>query len=154
MAVAPIPAGYSTVTSYLIVDNAAQAIDYYTRAFGATESFRFPMPDGKIGHAEIKIGDSVVMLADAMEGFRDPKAIGGTPVSFMIYVTDVDKIFAQAMAAGGKEMRPVQNQFYGDRTGTLTDPFGHVWTISTHVEDVSPEEMQARHDKYMQEHKA
>ena len=151
MAVAPIPKGYHTVTAYLITNDAAKAIDFYKKAFGAEELFRFPMPDGKIGHAEIKIGDSNVMLADAMEGFRDPHAIGGTPVSFMVYVPDVDKIFAQAIAAGATQVRPVENQFYGDRTGTLTDPFGHVWSIATHVEDVSPEEMNARHEKFMAE---
>ncbi len=154
MAVAPIPQGYHTVTAYLIVDGAAKAIEFYKKAFGAEELFRFPMPDGRLGHAEIRIGDSNVMLADAMEGFRDPQAIGGTPVSFMVYVTDVDKVFAQAIAAGGKELRPVQNQFYGDRTGTLADPFGHVWSIGTHVEDVSPEEINARHEKYMAEQKS
>ena len=154
MAVAPIPQGYHTVTAYLIANDAARAIEFYKKAFGAEELFRFPMPDGKLGHAELKIGDSIVMLADAMEGFRDPHAIGGTPVSFMIYVTDVDKVFAQAIAAGGKELRPAQNQFYGDRTGTLADAFGHVWSIATHVEDVSPEEINARHDKYVAEHKS
>lgn len=154
MAVSPIPQGYRTVTAYLIVNDAAKAIDFYKQAFGAEELFRFPMPDGKLGHAEIKIGDSIVMLADAMEGFRDPHAIGGTPVSFMVYVTDVDRVFAQAIAAGAKPLRPVENQFYGDRTGTLADPFGHVWSIATHVEDVSPEELNARHDKYVAEQKA
>lgn len=151
--VSPIPAGYHTVTAYLIIDGAARAIEFYKKAFNAEELFRFPMPDGKLGHAEIRIGDSIVMLADAMEGFRDPQAIGDTPVSFMVYVTDVDKTFAQAIAAGGKELRPVQNQFYGDRTGTLADPFGHVWSIGTHVEDVSPEELNARHEKYLTEQK-
>ncbi len=153
MAVAPIPQGYHTVTAYLITNDAAKAIEFYTRAFDAVESFRFPTPDGKIGHAEIRIGDSMVMLADAMEGFRDPHAIGGTPVSFMIYVTDVDKVFAQAIAAGGKQLRPVENQFYGDRAGTLADPFGHVWTIATHVEDLSMDEVNARHEKYVAEQK-
>lgn len=154
MAVSPIPQGYRTVTAYLIVNDAAKAIEFYKQAFGAEELFRFPMPDGKLGHAEIKVGDSIVMLADAMEGFRDPHAIGGTPVSFMVYVTDVDRVFAQAIAAGAKPLRPVENQFYGDRTGTLADPFGHVWSIATHVEDVSPEELNARHDKYVAEQKA
>lgn len=152
--VSPIPTGYHTVTAYLIVNDAARAIEFYKNAFNAEELFRFPMPDGKLGHAEIRIGDSMMMLADAMEGFRDPHAIGGTPVSFMIYVPDVDKTFAQAIAAGGKQLRPVENQFYGDRTGTLADPFGHVWSIATHVEDVSPEDLNARHDQYVAEHKA
>lgn len=151
--VSPIPKGYHTVTAYLIVNDAARAIEFYKQAFNAEELFRFPMPDGKLGHAEIRIGDSMMMLADAMEGFRDPLAIGGTPVSFMIYVTDVDRIFAQAIAAGARQVRPVENQFYGDRTGTLADPFGHVWSIATHVEDVSPEELNARHDKYVAEQK-
>ncbi len=154
MAVSPIPQGYRTVTAYLIVNDAAKAIEFYKEAFGAEELFRFPMPDGKLAHAEIKVGDSIVMLADAMEGFRDPHAIGGTPVSFMVYVTDVDRVFAQAIAAGAKQLRPVENQFYGDRTGTLADPFGHVWSIATHVEDVSPDELNARHDKYLAEQKA
>jgi PhnB protein len=151
MAVKPIPAGYHTVTPYLIIDGAAKAIDFYKRAFNAEELFRFDGPNGTLMHAEIKIGDSPVMLADEMEGYRGPPGLGGTPVSLMVYVTDVDKIFAQAIAAGGKERRPVANQFYGDRTGTLVDPFGHVWSIGTHVEDVSPEEIDRRFAKMSQE---
>lgn len=150
MAVAPIPAGYHSVTPYLIVDGAAKAIDFYQRAFGATELFRLPGPDGKVMHAEVKIGDSPVMLADEMEGFRGPLALGGAAVSLMIYVTDVDRVFAQALAAGGREMRPLTDQFYGDRMGTLVDPFGHVWSIATHVEDVSPEEIDRRFAKMSQ----
>ena len=150
MAVKPIPAGYHAVTPYLIINGAAKAIDYYKRAFNAEELFRLGGPNGAIMHAEIKIGDSPVMLADEMEGYRGPLGLGGTPVSLMIYVTDVDKIFAQAIAAGGKERRPVANQFYGDRTGTLVDPFGHVWSIATHVEDVSPEEIDRRFAKMSQ----
>jgi PhnB protein len=144
MAVKPIPEGYHSVTPYLVIDGAAKAIDFYKKAFEATELMRMPMPDGKVAHAEIKIGDSPVMLADEQEQFKGPKSHGGTPVSLMIYVSDVDRIFKQAIAAGAKEMRPVVNQFYGDRSGTLTDPFGHVWTVSTHVEDVSAEEMNRR----------
>jgi len=151
MAINPIPAGYHTVTPYLIIDGAAKAIDFYKRAFNAEELFRLDGPKGTIAHAEVKIGDSPVMLGDEMQGYRGPQALGGTPVSLMVYVTDVDKIFAQAIAAGGKELRPVANQFYGDRTGTLADPFGHVWSISTHVEDVSPEEIDRRFAKMTQE---
>ncbi|MEO8755687.1 MAG: VOC family protein [Casimicrobiaceae bacterium] len=150
MAVAPIPAGYHSVTPYLIVSDAAKAIAFYKQAFNAEELLRLASPDGKIAHAEVKIGDSPVMLADEMEGHRGPQALGGTAVSLMIYVTHVDKIFAQALAAGAKEQRPVADQFYGDRTGTLVDPFGHVWSVATHVEDVSPEEIDRRFTKMMQ----
>lgn len=151
MAVSPIPSGYHSVTPYLIVNDAARAIGFYQRAFGATELFRLDSPDGKIGHAEIKIGNSPIMLADEMPdgGYRGPQSIGGTPVSLMIYVEDVDRMFAQAIAAGAKEQRPVQDQFYGDRCGTLIDPFGHVWTIATHIEDVSPEQIDERFKKMM-----
>jgi PhnB protein len=144
--VKPIPDGYHTVTPYLIVQGAAKAIDFYKQAFGATEIMRMPMPDGKIAHAEIKIGDSPVMLADESPqmGYRNPKALGGTPVSLLIYVEDVDTVFERAVSSGGTPVRPVKDQFYGDRTGTLTDPFGHVWSISTHKEDVSSDEMQRR----------
>jgi len=152
MAVNPIPADYAGVTSYLIVRGAAKAIDFYQRAFGATEIFRLPMGD-RVGHAEIKIGGGVVMLADEMPdmGHKSPQALGGTPVSLMFYVPDVDTVFARALAAGGKVVKPLQNQFYGDRSGTLTDPFGHVWTVATHVEDVAPDEMDRRMKKAMQE---
>ena len=146
----PIPQGYSTIVPYISVKNAGEAIAYYKKAFGAEELFRMPMPDGKIAHAEIKIGDSPVMMCDEQEGHKSPKNYGGTPVSLMIYVKDVDRIFKQAIAAGGKEQRPVVDQFYGDRSGTLADPFGHVWTVSTHVEDVSPEEIDRRMAKMMQ----
>lgn len=145
MAVKPIPEGYHSVTPYLIVKGASRAIEFYKKAFGATEVMRFPGPNGTIAHAEIKIGDSVVMLADeGMGEYRSPEAIGGSPVSLMIYVPDVDKTFEQAKKNGAKETRPVQDQFYGDRSGHLVDPFGHVWTVSTHKEDVSAEEMQRR----------
>ena len=143
--VKPIPDGYHSVTPYLIVDDAKSAIDFYTRAFGAKEKFRLPMGD-RIGHAEIVIGDSHVMLADEFPdmGNLGPKARGGTTVSLMIYVEDVDSAFKQAVDAGAKEERPVENQFWGDRMGTLTDPFGHKWTLATTVEDVPPEELEAR----------
>jgi len=141
----PIPEGYHSVTPYLIISGAADAIEYYKKAFGATELFRMPHGD-KIGHAEIKIGDSPIMLADEYPemGFKSPKSIGGTPVSLMIYVEDVDTVFPRAIAEGGVEMKPLQDQFYGDRSGTLTDPFGHVWTVATHMEDLTPEEMGQR----------
>ena len=147
MAVAPIPAGYHSVTPYLIVKDAVKALDFYKRAFGATELLRLDNPDGTIAHGEFKIGDSPVMFAEAMDTYRDPKAIGGSPVSFMIYVPDVDRVFAQAIAAGATEQRPVADQFYGDRTGTLVDPFGHVWSIATHKEDLSQAEIDERFRK-------
>ena len=142
----PVPDGYHTATPYLIVNGAAQAIEFYKKAFGATELMRMPQPGGKIGHAEIKIGDSPIMLADESPdvGARSPQSIGGSPVSIMLYVEDVDRIFSQAVAAGAKVKRPVADQFYGDRTGGIEDPFGHLWYIATHKEDVSPEEMRKR----------
>jgi PhnB protein len=149
MAVAPIPPGYASVTPYLIVGGAAKAIDFYQRAFGAVELFRLPNPDGTLGHAEIRIGNSPIMLADAMDGNPDPLKLGGSAVSFMLYVPDVDAAFARAVAAGATVKRPVADQFYGDRTGTLADPFGHVWSLSTHVEDVSPAEMDRRFQALM-----
>jgi len=146
----PIPEGYHSVTPYLIIKGATEAIDFYKKAFGATELFRMPAPEGKIGHAEIKIGDSPIMLADEFPemGYKSPQTLGGSPVSLMIYVADVDTVFKQAIAAGGKEQRPVKDQFYGDRSGTLEDPFGHVWHVATHKEDVSPEEMERRMKSY------
>ena len=141
-----IPAGYHNITPYLIVRNAAAAIDFYKKAFNAVELMRFPGPGGKIMHAEVKIGDSPVMLADEMpeEGHVGPQTLGGVGVSMMLYVEDVDTRFAQAIAAGATIKRPVEDQFYGDRTGTLVDPFGHVWSIGTHKEDVSMDELQQR----------
>lgn len=139
------PKGYHAVTPYLIVKGAAKAIDYYKKAFGATERMRMDMGD-KIGHAELDIGDSVIMLADEFPdmGIRGPEALGGSPVSILIYVPDVDATFQQAIAAGGKVDRRVEDKFYGDRMGCLIDPFGHRWTLGTHKEDVSPEEMERR----------
>jgi PhnB protein len=144
--VQPIPKGYHTVTPYLIIDGAAKAIDFYKKAFGAAEIMRMPGPGGKIGHAEIKIGDSPIMMADVHPemGHKSPKDLGSTPVSIVLYVEDADKVFNQAVSAGAKSRRPMADQFYGDRMGTLEDPFGHVWSIGTHVEDVSPEEMKRR----------
>ena len=146
MAAKPIPDGYHSVTPYLIVQGAAGAIEFYKKAFGASELMRFGGLDGKIGHAEIRIGNSPVMLADEYPdmGFRSPQALGGAGVSLMVYVEQVDAVFKRAIAAGAKELRPLTNQFYGDRSGTLQDPFGHVWTIATHVEDIAPEEMRKR----------
>lgn len=146
MSVKPIPEGYRSVTPYLIVRGGAAAIEYYTKAFGAKELFRFPAPDGKIGHAEIKIGDSPIMLADEYSdmGYNGPQSVGGSPVSLMIYVEDVDAVFNRAIEGGGTVKEAVQNKFYGDRIGTLIDPFGHIWHVSTHTEDVSMEEMERR----------
>jgi len=141
-----IPAGYHTVTPYLIVNGVARAIDFYKQAFGATEVVRIAGPGGKIGHAEIKIGDSRIMLADEFPEMdaRGPQTIGGTPVGLMLYFEDADAVTARAISAGAKVLRPVQDQFYGDRSGTIADPFGHKWTIGTHKEDVSPEDIQKR----------
>ncbi len=141
-----IPEGYHSVTPYLIIDGAAQAIEYYKRAFGAVEVMRMAAPGGKVGHAEIRIGDSFVMMADEHPaiGVLGPRSRGGVTASFLIYVEDVDAVFERAVAAGGKILKPLQDQFYGDRSGTLEDPFGHSWTIATHKEDVSPEEMDRR----------
>ena len=144
--VKPIPDNYPRVTPYLVVDGAAEAIDFYTRVFGAKEKMRMPAPGGKIGHAEIAIGDSVVMLADAVAemGHKSPRTLGGTPVSLLLYVENVDATAAKAVENGAKLSRPVENQFYGDRLGTVEDPFGQVWHVATHVEDVEPEEMKRR----------
>jgi PhnB protein len=141
-----IPSGYHSITPYLVVDGAARAIDFYKRAFGAKELMRIPAPNDRIGHAEIKIGDSVVMLADEHPEMdaRGPGHYGGSPVTLLLYVADVDKQFRQAVEAGATEIRPVADQFYGDRSGTLKDPFGHSWHLSTHKEDVSMEEMARR----------
>jgi PhnB protein len=146
MPVKPVPEGYHTVTPYLIVNGGAKAIEFYKRALGATEKLRLEGPDGKIGHAEIEIGDSVVMLADEFPemGAKSPQSIGGTPVGICLYVENVDARFEQAVKAGAKIERPLQDQFYGDRSGTVIDPFGHKWTIATHIEDVSEEELSRR----------
>ena len=146
MAVKPIPEGYHSVTPYLAIRNASAALDFYQKAFGAQEMFRMPSPDGKIGHAEIKIGDSMIMLADehADMDFFGPETRGGVTANIMLYVEDVDAQFKRALDAGAKEIRPLKDEFYGDRMGTVKDPFGHVWHLATHKEDVSPEEMQKR----------
>jgi PhnB protein len=144
--VKPIPEGYHSVTPYLSVNGAAAAIDFYKKAFGAKELFRMGGPEGKIGHAEIQIGDSRVMLADEHPemNFRSPKSIGGCPVHLYIYVEDVDATFATAVGAGATVKRPLKNEFYGDRSASLEDPFGHCWGIATHIEDLSAEEIEKR----------
>jgi PhnB protein len=151
MTVKPIPEGYHSVTPYLIAKNASAAIDFYKKAFGAQELFRMEAPGGKIGHAEIKIGDSILMIADEHPemGHVGPETLGGSAVGLMIYLEDVDTVFARAIEAGATEMRPLENQFYGDRSGSVKDPFGHTWMISTHVEDVAPDEMARRAEEAM-----
>lgn len=144
--VKPIPDGYHTLTPYLIVHDAKAALAFYARAFDAVELFRMPAPDGRIGHAEIQIGDSRVMLADEYPemGAKSARTYGGTPVRLMIYVADCDAVFARAVAAGAKVVRPLADQFYGDRVGGVDDPFGHRWFIATHKEDLTPQELEAR----------
>ena len=141
----PIPTNYPRLTPYLTVDGAAAAIDFYRDVLGATERGRMTGPDGKVGHAELDLGGSMIMLADVFDqGAPAPGKLGGTPVTLMVYVTDVDDVFARAIKAGAKEIAPVQDQFYGDRSGQFEDPFGHHWGVATHVEDVAPEEMSKR----------
>ena len=149
--VKPIPEGYPRVSPYLVVDDGAKAIDFYTQALGATERMRMPAPGGKVGHAELQFDDSVVMLADEFPemGAVSPKTVGGTPVTIGLYVEDVDKTFDAAVQAGAKALRPVENQFYGDRSGQIEDPFGHRWSLNTHIEDVPPDEMAKRAQEMM-----
>jgi PhnB protein len=151
VAVKPVPEGYHTVTPYLIVKGAGKALEFYQKALGATEVMRLAGPGGQVMHAEIKIGDSMIMLADEFPemGAKSPQTIGGSPVGICLYVNDVDAQFKQALAAGAKEERPVKDQFYGDRSGTLRDPFGHQWTIATHKEDLTPEEIGKRAQEWM-----
>jgi PhnB protein len=151
MAVKAIPDGYHTATPYLVVKGGAKAIEFYKVAFNATELLRLEMPNQRIGHAEIKIGDSIIMLADEFPemGVKGPEAFGGTPVSILLYVKDVDAMTKQAVAAGAKVERPVKDQFYGDRSGVVVDPFGHKWSIATHTEDVPPAEMTRRFEAMM-----
>ena len=147
-----IPKGYNTVTPYLVIKGAAKAIDYYKNVFGATEVMRMAGPDGKVGHAELKIGDSHIMLADenpAM-GYRSAESIGASKVSLLVYIPDCDQVVAKAVAAGAKLLKPVQDQFYGDRSGFIQDPFGHLWGVATHKEDLSQKEMDERARKAMQ----
>jgi PhnB protein len=142
----PIPSIYPRVSPYLSVDGADKAITFYCDILGAVERARMGGPDGKVGHAELEIGSSVIMLADSFPdmGAPTPAALGGSPVTIMVYVADVDDVFARAIKAGAKEIAPVQDQFYGDRSGQFEDPFGHRWNVASHVEDVSPEEMEKR----------
>ena len=144
--VQPIPQGYHSVTPYITVKDAARAIDFYKRAFGAKEIMRMDGPDGKIPHAELKIGDSMVMLADEMPGnnAKSPQSLGGTTIGIFVYTEDVDHMFKQAVSAGAKVDMPLDDMFWGDRYGKLTDPFGHTWSLATHKEDVAPEEMKRR----------
>jgi PhnB protein len=144
--VKPIPDGYAGATPYLCVHDGAAAIEFYKKAFGATELMRIGGPPGKVGHAELKIGQEIIMLSDEFPemGARSPKSYGGSPTAILLYFEDVDKVARQALAAGAKLVRPVENQFYGDRSGKIEDPFGHTWWIATHVEDVSPEELEKR----------
>ena len=146
MAVNPVPEGYHTLTPYLSLDDAAGAIEFYKQAFGAKEQMRMDAPGGKIGHAQLQIGDSLVMLSDAFPGstLSPPRELGGTNASIFMYVEDVDAVVKQAVDAGATVTTEVEDQFWGDRFGTVTDPFGHVWSIATHVEDVPPEEMAER----------
>jgi PhnB protein len=144
--VKPIPEGHRTVTPYLAIKDAVKALDFYKKGFGAIETYKLMMPDGRLGHAEIRLGDSMVMLSDEFPeyGRKAPQALGGSPVSIHLYVPDVDAFFQKALAAGATERKPVMDQFYGDRSGQLEDPFGHLWWVGTHKEDVAPEEMQKR----------
>lgn len=151
MPVKPIPDGYHSLTPYLILTNASKAIDFYKEVFKATESKRFADPSGRIGHAELRVGDSVLMLSDEYPdmGFKSPQTLDTTPVLIMLYVDDVDACLARASAAGAKVLKPLRDEFYGDRTATFTDPFGHLWTVATHIEDVTNEEMQRRMEELM-----
>ena len=149
--VKPVPELYHSITPYLVVNDAAGAIEFYKTAFGASELMRMAAPNGRIGHAELRIGDSRVMLADEFPemGARSARTIGGSPVHIYLYVEDVDAVTGRALAAGAKELRPVKDQFYGDRSGSIEDPFGHVWHVSTHKEDVPPDELKRRADQAM-----
>ena len=144
--VKPIPDGYPQVTPYLCIDGAVDAIEFYGEVLGTKERMRMPAPGGKVGHCELQLGDSVIMLADEFPemGVRSPKSVGGTPVTISVYVDDVDNVFERAVKAGAKLLRPVEDQFYGDRAGQFEDPFGHRWSVATHVEDVPPDEMAKR----------
>ncbi len=154
MPVKPIPDGYHSITPYLIIKGAAAALEFYQGAFGAAEVLRLPGPEGKIMHAEIKIGDSHVMLADEFPemGIVSPTTVGNSPVGILLYTEDADTMFDKAIELGATEKKPLADQFYGDRSGTVVDPFGHVWTIATHVEDVPPEEIDRRFQEQMKQH--
>lgn len=149
--VKPIPAGYHSITPYLVVSDGNRALEFYKQAFGATEIHRMAGPGGKIGHAEFKIGDSIIMLSDEMPGgqTQSPQSLGGSPVGLFLYVENVDSAFNQAVKAGAKGDMPPQDMFWGDRYGKVTDPFGHQWSLATHVEDVAPQEMERRAKEWM-----
>jgi PhnB protein len=151
--VKPIPEGYPRLSPYLYVDDAQAAIDFYGEVFGTKERMRMPAPEGKIGHAELQFGDSILMLADQFPemGARSPRTVGGSPVTLSVYVEDVDDVYQRAMRGGATEIRGVRDEFYGDRTGQFEDPFGHRWSIATHVEDVAPDEMEKRAAQMMQQ---
>jgi len=144
--VKPIPAGHHTVAPYLAIKNALSALEFYKKCFGAIETYKLVVPDGRLGHAEIRLGDSLIMLSDEFPEFggKAPESLGGSPVSIHLYVDDVDAFVKKAVAAGARELKPVADQFYGDRSGQLQDPYGHLWWVATHKEDVAPEEMQKR----------
>lgn len=144
--VKPLPDGYHNVIPYLILDDASGAIDWYSETLGAKETVRMPMPDGKVGHAELQLGDSIVMLADEFPDMeiKSPRSLGGSPVTICLYVADVDATFGAAVAGGAKVLQNLENKFYGDRAGQIEDPYGHIWSLMTHVEDVSEEEMRKR----------
>lgn len=146
MPVKPIPPGFHTATPYLVIKNAMAAMDFYKKAFGATERFRMPMPDGRLAHGEIQIGDSIIMMCDEFPemGGKSPQMLGGSPVNIYLYVEDVDAFYNKALAAGAKSTKPVMDQFYGDRSGQLQDPFGHLWWVASRKEEVSPAELQKR----------
>ena len=154
MAVKPIPPGYGGVTPYLIIRDAARALDFYAEVFGAQPALRLDYPDGRVAHAEMKIGEGYVMISEEMPdmGFRGPLALGGTSISLLVYVEDVDAVFAKAVAAGAENKRPVADQFYGDRSGTIVDPFGHVWTLATRVEETTEQQRQERWSGILEEH--
>ena len=144
--VKPIPAGHHTVAPYLAIKNALSALEFYKKAFGAIETYKLIVPDGRLGHAEIRLGNSLIMLSDEFPEFggKAPESLGGSPVSIHLYVEDVDAFAEKAVAAGARELKPVADQFYGDRSGQLQNPYGHLWWVATHKEDVAPEEMQKR----------
>lgn len=146
MNTSPIPTGHHTVAPYLAIKDGVRALEFYKKAFGAVELHKLIVPDGRLGHAEIRLGDSVIMLADEFPeyGGKSPQTLGGSPVSIHLYVEDVDAFFNKALAAGARERKPVKDQFYGDRSGQLEDPFGHLWWVATHKEDVAPDELQKR----------
>jgi PhnB protein len=146
MSVKPVPEGFHTATPYLTINDGVEALEFYKKAFGATEKYKLVMPDGRLGHAEIRIGDSIIMLGEEFKeyGCTSPRTLGGTPVGIYLYVPDVDTFFKKALAAGATERKPVTDQFYGDRSGQLEDPYGHVWWVATHKEDLTPQEIESR----------